>query len=98
MVVYNGSGTNPVYYKDEYDIFTQKHGADKPTPEWRIEYYNNNNEKYPNEEEWSEEKIEQYKLDFNFLPKLEEKKLIPSNLFIDFSKSDIKWIPYVICD
>lgn len=108
MVVYNSSGTNPKYYKDEYDLFTQEYGQDKPAANWRVEYYSNDGQKFT--QDWEQirsstkeedkqirEQYKDYELDFNFLPKLKSNKLIPSNFFMDFSSSSVQWIPYVVC-
>ena len=92
MIVYNSQGTNPSYYKDSYGLFTQEYNSTIDNRNWNVEYYN----KDIDLNKLTEQQKQDYQLDFNFLPKMQNNKLIPSNMFIDFGENST-WTPYVQC-
>lgn len=95
MVVYNSQGVNPIYYKDPYRLFTQAYKDTISIGDWGVHYWDGSNPVDPNN--YSKDDYKDYQVDFNFLPVMQDNKLIPSNMYIDFTDEQKVWTPYVCC-
>jgi hypothetical protein len=64
--------------------------------EWKVHYWDGSTEVDPNN--YSKDDYKDYQVDFNFLPVMQDNKLIPSNMYIDFTDEQKVWTPYVCCN
>lgn len=91
IVVYDSTGGSPTYYKNPFKIFS-KHPDFNPQKEienvsWVIMHYDENGILINEADLKDEEDIHKYSLLFNYVPKLEGKQLIPSNMYLDSQES-----------
>ena len=97
IIVYNSLGTDASYYKDKFKIFDKNTKKELTDVNWFMWYYKENGSATATAEDLKADN--DYKLIYNFMPKLkEDNTLSVSNMFFDSNSGSSKNLyPLVVC-